>query len=840
MQIWKLQGIVLPLGIQTFACLLVISYFLTRLAFVWNSPRRDESVKRYLQEGVNPTSGSQKSYGELGTERDQFCEFAPKQPYLLDETIAYEPGAFDGNYESKGGEQALSQIQDWRGENEIVNVARSCADSEEGGDAAAACNEETSNYLSSLLMYTTPILGGLFSFLIWHTCCWVSCCRCCRRCCLCAERKGPRDARAWQRRLVILIKLICFFAILASAGIAYSQSAEVNGGLKNLLCLVLHMAHETLNGSPQNPIFLGIDPGIQSVAVLRRLLDIDGRVMTDLRLILDETANFANAMDDALKKISHMKRTLMINGQQKIKEHACTFCEIAVGNNRTGEVGLLTSLQIEIEQSSAAAMQGIRDTATRTLTGKSLVDMSTAVKRSEGALDVFRKGYVGAVVESIISQKAFIDQLEESRHTGFQFLAALSILHVIFASTGALWYARQSKAKYPAGTPSLMVWCCGFCTASFGLVFAGLMLVLAIPNAELCQFLRYELVTHNGFSDYYREVGLVDIDDIYGRMDPMAVDVARTCFTSNGTGDILEALHLRERLDFQRQLDDKFVELSKRLGSKVVDVAGFELLVSQAELYGGLFVLAPDDPRPLEPNAAPQMMGSSVDPDDQPAPKGGTMIAGLNTYAGLIAGAGKFSFAHGTAGGGILITDTQPGAEDTAGLSLQAQNALHYARLKEQILTEPDVFRCDILDSRSRVVEKVCGFEEYRETVVQWAQQVRQAGTILGQEAQLAIPAISQDLRSAMLSTLREVNILRTQFGCRFLRIRWEELDTSLCGQIVIGVFQGAAAWLVLAFFTAVLIVLHYKVWRHFLDNKIVGVELEKFSKKYGYLQTAK
>jgi len=157
--------------------------------------------------------------------------------------------------------------------------------------------------------------------------------------------------------------------------------------------------------------------------------------------------------------------------------------------------------------------------------------------------------------------------------------------------------------------------------------------------------------------------------------------------------------------------------------------------------------------------------------------------------------------------------------------------------MKEQILSEPDLFRCDVIDSRYRVTERKCGYSEYKGMVQKWAQDVKEAGVKLGDEAQKAKRLIASDLKTSLKSILVEARELRTLFRCRFAWKRWEDFDFAVCNQCLPGALQGAVAWLILAIFSLVLLVIHYKTWRHFLDNKIVGTELERFSKKYGYLQ---
>lgn len=366
------------------------------------------------------------------------------------------------------------------------------------------------------------------------------------------------------------------------------------------------------------------------------------------------------------------------------------------------------------------------------------------------------------------------------------------------------------------------------------------MLLLAVPTAEMCMFFRYDLLTDEGISDHYRQIGLFDTSVASFPVDELAVDVWRTCLTPDGTGDIIGALQLREKLEFQSKLHDYFVLLEDKMAGAAVDVAKFELLVSQARSFGGLFVLLPDEPLPLEPSAASKMIGSSVDPDDREGPDGESIIYGLNTYASLIAGPGRYSFAHGTAGGGTLITATTPTDQQVSGEQVVRQSALTYARLKEQLLSEPSLFRCDRMDSQFRVTERPCDFYEFRSSVLDYAEQVRDAGVTLEEEAASAKTLIADEMQKSLRQLLSEVKALKEFMRCRFLWRRWEAFDLSMCNQALPGMLQSGAAWAVQGIFSMLLLIMHYKMWRHLLDNRIVGKELERFSKRYGYLSIEK
>merc|ERR1719433_864950 len=103
--------------------------------------------------------------------------------------------------------------------------------------------------------------------------------------------------------------------------------------------------------------------------------------MTDVRSILDDTANFAASMDDLTQKMSHMERMLTLVGQHKINDHSCWFCRRVVGNNATGELGLMKELVREIKGSSADAMRQIQLATASALTGTALVSVSSAVQK---------------------------------------------------------------------------------------------------------------------------------------------------------------------------------------------------------------------------------------------------------------------------------------------------------------------------------------------------------------------------------------------------------------------------------------------------------------------------
>jgi hypothetical protein len=260
--------------------------------------------------------------------------------------------------------------------------------------------------------------------------------------------------------------------------------------------------------------------------------------------------------------------------------------------------------------------------------------------------------------------------------------------------------------------------------------------------------------------------------------------------------------------------------------------------VEQARSFGGLFTLNPDVPKALDPTVSEQLFGSSVDPDDQLGPDG-RRVVGLNTYASLIADNGAFIFESGTTARAsdstIVITTDRPSDDEIGTMALARKNAVDYARLKEQLLNE-DLFRCDVWDIRGEAAEVACGHAGFRRSVLVLAENIQDAGARVKAEAEKVQNILAEDLRITLDQTLTEILNIQELLKCRFFWRRWEDFDRSFCGTALSGMINSTTTWLVQAAFTCMMILVHYKIWRHFLDNKVVGKMLEHMSRKYGYL----
>merc|ERR1712151_1408406 len=157
-----------------------------------------------------------------------------------------------------------------------------------------------------------------------------------------------------------------------------------------------------------------------------------------------------------------------------------------------------------------------------------------------------------------------------------------------------------------------------------------------------------------------------------------------------------------------------------------------EDLTEAARNYGDLFAL---DPLPasdntslgvlaLSSNVQNLLFGSSISPRNRKGPDQLYVHQGLNSYAALIAGPGKYTFAHATAGGGFVITQDRPTDAELTSLPPVVKNALLYGRAKEKLLVSNDSLRCDQLDKEGHAVLTYCSVYEFHAYVAAQVQLI--------------------------------------------------------------------------------------------------------------------
>lgn len=414
---------------------------------------------------------------------------------------------------------------------------------------------------------------------------------------------------------------------------------------------------------------------------------------------------------------------------------------------------------------------------------------------------------------------------------------------------------RRRPDGFPSGKQHCCTWCCGFFYATLAFLFGGAMLFLGMITGETCMFIRQEIFTEQ-MANYGRALSLVPVQEDFAEgagMPPPAmvedvgalnVQLALTCFSPNGTGKLLNVMELDQLLAFEPDLTNAFFVLQSRVSEPPAGRDTGELLVELAEVasaFGGLFIL---DPLPVDSDAGPSntlgvlelgsnvrdlLLGSSVEPEDRKGPDQLQTIYGLNSFAALIAGPGKYTFAHGTAGGGFVITPDRPTDAELQNVPNVVKNALLYGRAKETLLTSNSTVPCDELDDAGVVILRGCSVLEFQQFASTEVARIRQAVERASEEAGKVESLFLSDLSVELRPTLRNVRDLRTVFDCRFLWRRTEDLYGSLCEDLAPIVARGFLQLVALSTVTGLGVFVQYKVWRHLKDNKVVGIEMARF-----------
>jgi len=786
------------------------------------------------------------------------CERSlPREVEELDRRKAYPSQAAVGVPGGEGG--VLAWFLSMRGSQDVgpskfATVVERC-----GSDMASACSQGWQDYFIELCWpFAVPAALGVICVALHCVCCYVACCRCCRRMVCCRERQEVRYATK-----ATVIASLAFWA-LASAGIfglgisVHEFSIKMNIDMNWHLCVGIQLASDAVAGTRH---FLGTETSFANLQSLALAIDVDGTTMRTIDTVVNSTSGFAAEYAAFKLRVSHFTSVLNKSGPAfRTFEHRCVFCSLAVGDVAHTPLGypsegLLPALTTDISQSSAEAMDVIRQFTMTQLTGTQLGALASTVKRALGAIEILDTALRSALINIWVRYLPSLDTVEAIR-------LAIFATNGICAMGGAVigWLAfalTRYRLKVlpdfvPSGKVHCCTWCCGFCYANVALMLGGGLLALSVTAGEGCQFLRQDLGDYDGLARYAPALGLVPLTEtgitpssaVRQAQAKMAVNLTSACFTPGGSGDILGVMDLDQPLAFQPSLTDAFYDLDERAtDAPIMANALLDQLAEAAEAHGNLFVL---DPLPLGVNASNDtlgilelsanvedlLLGSSINPEDTKGPDGFATIRGLNTYAGLIAGPGKYTFIHGTAGGGFVIEADKPTDAELASLPSTVRNALLYARAKEQLLASSNALRCDDLHDNGQIIERYCSVSDFHQYVKDEVVRIKSAAQRASTLAEAVESLFQRDLRLELLPTLRKVRELRELLGCRVLRRRYEEFDQSFCEALVPTVARGSVQLLVLACFAALGIFVQYKVWRHLKDNKVVKYETERFEQR--------
>mmetsp|Transcript_31200 Transcript_31200/g.70191 ORF Transcript_31200/g.70191 Transcript_31200/m.70191 type:complete len:843 (-) Transcript_31200:94-2622(-) len=759
-------------------------------------------------------------YTSLQQARSYYCSLvdAPPEQLYADQEEPPQSTEVDSR-----ADQVLATVRSWRNGHAFRTLARECAKDD------GSCSRASSTYVETLFPFMMPMITGVFTIFAYHTCCWLACFRCCRRCCCCSERKEPRKAKKWQRRIAQIIFILMGLGVFGCSVSLYVIGSNLSEAANLSFCRLYVMSDEFLNGSREPPIFLGLDIGIQTLQSLAERLDVDGGAMQGLRDNLVETQPLELAYQRFTDAAAHMSMVLLENGHGEILDHVCSICRLLAGDNRTGDVGLLGEIVQQVDASPASSMNAIRDTVLNRLTGDSLTTAVSAVRNAEVSLLEFRRILGRQFVQPFVGSQDDFASLEDARDVVFEGVGAWAMVCVI-VGLFALFVAKKSRRKYPAAQPSACAWCCTFIFCIVAQLVGGALLTSTIVMTEMCDFWENDVTTQQGYIDYAAEF---ELETNWTRA------IAQTCMASTGTGRLTETFGLVGALGFQQELDQHYETFEVTLASKVLDNAKNDRLRTLAQDWGGYFQL--NAKLALNPSGIDQLNMSTLFAHDRtsPVPSSSSTVFGLDTYANLIAGPGKYQFLHGTSGDAVMINSTHPTEDFIITQPVLVQHALRYAKQKEQLLeTGAAWFRCDALDLESgNVTERQCDYESFSAHVGTLANQVLAELEDLGAEASAAQRLFQYDIREGDLglnNILQQVRTLLSRFNCRFVWWRLKSITEAMCRTVTPSLLEAAGAWIAMACFSLIIIFIEYKVWRHLKDNRAVGLDIERYEKKYG------
>eukprot|EP00386_Alphamonas_edax_P002789 GDKI01008489.1.p1 GENE.GDKI01008489.1~~GDKI01008489.1.p1 ORF type:complete len:913 (-),score=284.77 GDKI01008489.1:473-3148(-) len=743
-------------------------------------------------------------------------------------------------------------------------------DKKAGGDS-------TTKYVSAMApMFVIIAFGVLVILLLWMPMCACACCNCYRRvcsCCCCRRPTQPTKVSVCCKWTLIggYSTWAVVFFVFCFLGVSYS--AQISSGVKDMQCAIFKFSESVLYGDATVDDGGKSFPGTTGVINFMRKLEnafTPGspeltQIQTNIDTLLnfqDETAEFDKALEYGIAATERVY-TYEAGNPDSLRpaknaySHAYYYGTGIPNSDFKGAPSIYKTIQVEVSTGLIAALKEVDKTVKDTFAPGSailtdakaaLTDSITPMKEVQNSIDD-SLAQIGFNIEDSVKNG------DSARNAAF---IALEVVVAVLFGLGVLEMLRVfmcSKQDFPNPLGSCCGWCFYLPCAGFFLIIGGLVLALSSVTGNVCTFVRDDLITNNEWGTYAKTFNLDN---------QQTIDIATSCLSVKGDGDILTALQIRDKFDFKDQITSAFDGLTATQGQDAFDTTQLNQVVSFAQQIGWLFIpnvmSAPDEYKvPYE-----EVIKSGVQKaarDTQVASLG--LINGLTEIEVKIAPfyfgieGGVFDAAEVAAKTGIPIVGADANwfttgmVPVTGYITVEANKiaddaeraqyiaSIWWAHQKAMLLF--DGFQTVAFDNASvdppymAARQNTPNFADFEAWIVQVATIVDDASTKLlakvngdkatgGDDLPTQISnTLQADLNNLVLNTVDE---FLNSINCQFMLKGINGVLDGFCTGVVPGLANSAAAWVVMGVFGFLCFCWMFHVWKYLKDNIEVTQEV--------------
>ncbi|CEL91848.1 unnamed protein product [Vitrella brassicaformis CCMP3155] len=576
------------------------------------------------------------------------------------------------------------------------------------------------------------------------------------------------------------------------------------------MCAVFNFADEGVKGA------------IDSLNGLKDDLTPTGQLITDINTILDNTLDFTQTKDSLIGRLSHMQTTLESNALiVSAEQHKCLFCEEAAS--------LISSSLADLESGITKALADVREIVDNNLgqNSSTLTDINSALDDAMEPLEDAEKSFNDVVTDILVDQREMVDQRRLQMGAG---LITVSVVFTViaFVGIGALLLAKCSNKKFPIAMPQCCVWCCFALCSSIVLIVAGFLLFLSVALGSVCNFVREDLLTTEGWNTYGTGDTL--------KLDNQTLDIMITCLTPAGSGDLMEALNLTGDLDFEEQIDQKFDELAAQQNQSV-DLTEVDTLVTFSQQFGWLMLTDEnvfDSTYPtydLVKGVGIQNVNGTITDADAlaalPSPSGGIsfdVVPGLSTLERV-----NRDLLNEVLNPNPFVPDSLKydkffymDVMHPSGIPSQFNNS-------EGNAADYRITRSFDHTNANPLVSNILGYFPAADAtdfqnMLFWMRT--KAGVTLDTQVSDATDELNVQLRALLDDTLDKVSDLLDAINCKFIYRGMNGMLEGLCGEVVPSLMLISMCWCVSGFLGIILMFMMYAAWSFTIDTKLLSSSL--------------
>ena len=769
-----------------------------------------------------------------------------------------------------------------------TNYVRKFAFDTECTEVTTCLSDNYRDMIQTWLRVATAFIFALFFIVLWLILGCCACCRCCRRspcCCCCKERAYPTNFS--KCKILTLMILAGLFAVGLIVDVIYSShyATRLNDGGKGLVCEAFRLASESVNGANWTVVvdattidhtFLGTKPLGEAVDSISDMLAENSTEITAILTTIDNTVELDNSITTFLEYLNLMNDNLGAPGNLQVGPYQCTFCQACCSG---GDDSLVAQAQVVFNNSLASAVQSLRTSVEDKLTGSGLDNIRTSVNQTKDVVSQLRSRIETDLGQRLLDQRPTIDRVTNALSLASIVLVAsigLPALFLLINILVAFCCSKRASFSDPASKPqnpchASCGWCISFLYAFILMFVGGLLIIVGYFEASICDMTSN---MDNFWDDIYFR-----LDSVIGSDNPGGVSfhtIVDTCFKTNGTGDILSAVHtdgpdsqtVREVLLDALNLTSEFDSVFNQTND-IPSLIDNEVLVQMFDSwtnYGGIYMinvstmqdmaqnttLNPQVPPPPNyaaiiklglgsrpecsvpgvTNLTVSLVGTSIQASLEGAgytfPPSDEEAFGFNNFHdyAVILNDNNFTFINATDSCPYIVTDVNA--------------ALPYSALagfKADVLVKED-YQCDTLvpaydQDTGRVTftrnPTACTFEEFKTYMSDLQGNVTAAVVAIDTAQEITLTALHDEVESVVIDDLLPpVYTIINGTDCQFIMHGWTGIYEALCWEQTPGLVGIAFTMVGLASLGFLAMIIQFVVWRHLKDNLCLWQDIRR------------